>query len=158
MALSLNERAQRARKVLFDRYDQINALWLKAEEQIVQFHIPRPVCYGYHTECEFTPCGEQPVVEHCLGVQKVKGKWRICYGTYPYNWPADPDWKPITECSAEVRTAAAKHLPNLRQAVVECAEKFIAVADDAIEELEQFVKQDISHLLAERAKLNGSER
>jgi len=42
-SLTLEERAESARAALFNRYDTLNALWLEAEEQLTQFHIPCPV-------------------------------------------------------------------------------------------------------------------
>jgi hypothetical protein len=157
MATSLDSRAEKARTALFERYDQLNALWDTAEKQITKFHIPRPVCYEYDSLCHFDPqFGEEPYGGICLGVQKVKGEWRICHGYYHYNDPNDDhDWKPISECSAEIRVSAVDHIAELRQRVVETAEKFIPLVDTAIETLRSFVDTDIKGLLAERAKLNG---
>lgn len=155
---TLEARAKNARQSLFQRYDQLNALWEKAEEQITKFHIPRPVCYEYEALCAFQYGEEEPYEGCCLGVQKVKGKWRICHGTYYYCAPPgddEPDWKPIIECSAEVRASAVEHLEGLREKVVESAEKFVPVVEEAIEKLRRFVKDDVKELLAERAKLNG---
>jgi len=157
--MALAKRAEQARRVLFERYDQLNALWLEAEKQLSKFHIPCPVCYEYATDEEYSGQHYCPVIGHCLGLQKVKGQWRICYGTYFYPAPEeDSGWKPITECSAEVRVSAASHLPRFRERVVESAEEFIPKVDKAITELKEALEmpeESLQALLAERAKLNG---
>jgi hypothetical protein len=147
---------------LFKRYDALNALWLKAEEEITKLHIPHDVRYAYdgHDPSEFGPNEGKEYYWVCLGVQKIKGKWRVCHGAYYEacdGRDSCPDWIPIIECSAEIRVEAAEHWPALRQAVVEAAEKFIPRVDEAIANLEKALAADnnMAALLAERAKLNG---
>ncbi len=150
--MTLNQRAQKAREELFNRYDALNALWLKAEEEITKLHIPHGVSYVYNDDLN----GCYP--SDCLGVMKIKGKWRICHGSYlPSCEPEPDDWTPIVECSAVIRVEVVKHLPRLRQAVIEAAEKFIPRVDKAIKNLEKVLaaQDDMAALLAERAKLNG---
>ena len=68
-------------------------------------------------------------------------------------------WTPITECSVETRVEAAKHLAELREAIVKSAEDFVPVVDGAIEELKKALSVPDEHLmalLAERTKLNGN--
>jgi hypothetical protein len=161
--MTLTDRANQARETLFGRYDQLNALWLQAEEQLAKLHIPRPVCHVYLSYEEDHERRESQV-EYCLGLQKVKGKWTICHAIhYPfYGHPDDePEWIPITDCSAEVRVRAAKHLPQLREAVVKSAEDFIPKVDEAIHHLRTALNVPDEHLqalLAERAKLNGKAK
>ncbi len=156
--MTLEQRAKKVRDELFSRYDQINALWQQAEEQITQFHIPEPVQFTYGSyEIDYrNPYSE---VCECLGVFKIKGKWRICYGSFmPNETVGGPDeWTPITEASAQIRVEAASHLPGLKKAVVESAEKFVPKVDQAIQALSAALAQpaNIAELLAERAKLNG---
>jgi hypothetical protein len=157
VAMTLDERAQKVRKELFARYDQLNALWLKAEERLTKHHVPRPVQCIYALPNTGEPEDQGLPEAVCLGLQKVKGKWRICYGVYWFSAQPDADWLPITECSAEIRVEAARHLPKLEKAAVESAEKFIPKVDEAIQQLaEALGKPDnLADLLAERAKLNG---
>ncbi len=155
--MTLEQRAKKVRDELFSRYDQINALWLQAEEQITQFHIPEPVQFTYSSYLidERNPNSE---VCECLGVFRVKGKWRICYGSFLPNQEGGPDeWTPITEAAAQIRVEAASHLPGLKKAVVESAEKFVPRVDKAIQALAVALKQpdNLAELLSERAKLNG---
>ena len=161
--MTLTQRAREARETLFQRYDQLNALWLEAEEQLRKFHIPHGICHVYEYY-EPDPDRSGPDANLCLGLQKVKGEWRICHGCYRDDFPPFEveDWTPITECSAEIRVRAAQNLPGLREAVVESAEDFIPKVDDAItslsEELKPCSDQHLQALLAERAKLNGQAK
>jgi hypothetical protein len=156
--LTLEQRAKKVRDELFSRYDQINALWLKAEEQITQFHIPQPVQFTYGSYNLEDPGPYYCEVCECLGLFKIKGKWRICYGSFLPDHEGGPnEWTPITEASAQIRIEAASHLPDLKKAVVESAEKFVPKVDQAIQALAAALKQpdNLAELLAERAKLNG---
>jgi hypothetical protein len=162
--MTLTDRANQARDALFGRYDQLNALWLQAEEELTKAHIPRLVSCAYlkYEEDYQHPDSE---VHHCLGIQKINGKWKICHAIYcPYlaDPCSEPTWTPITECSAEIRVLAAKHLPQLREAVVESAETFIPKVDEAINALREAIRpapsDQIRSLLAERAKLNGKAK
>ncbi len=150
---------RRTQEELFVRYDQLNALFLKVEERLTKHHIPRPVEYIYSKNyIDDNPNGE--LAFECLGLQKVKGKWRICHGTYTCCQDGPSAWTPVVDCSAEVRAAAArhvaKHLPDLEKAVIERTEKFIPEVDSAVQALAKALNQplNINGLIAERAKLN----
>ena len=157
--MTLTERDRKVRQTLYPRYDELNALWLLAEEELTRFHIPRPVEVKYREYLD-DPYDDNTVTYQCLGIQKVKGKWRICHATYPAYSDAElcGGWTPITECSVETRLQAASHLPELREAVVKSAEDFVPKVDEAIDELKNALNVPDEHLralLAERAKLNG---
>jgi hypothetical protein len=102
------------------------------------------------------------MIRECLGLQKIRGKWRICHGLDYDVFPDREHWTPITECSAQVRVEAAEHLDKLREAVVKSAENFISRVDEAIEALAEVVKHPVrvknSDALADRAKLNGHSK
>lgn len=159
MAHSLDARAEAAQQALFGRYDQLNALWTQGEEQLTRMHIPHSVSYDYSKWMS----EDGPYYEYAaIALVKIAGKWRICYGTFDDINPDRAVWTPIVECSAEVRIDAAKHLPKLREAVVEAAERFIPKVDKAIAELQAALSSegegDLKELLAERAKLNGKAK
>jgi hypothetical protein len=160
--MTFSERAEDVRETLFARYDELNALWLEAEEQLTKLHIPQPVCYSYAKYDEDWRSPNEGWIEECLGLQKVKGKWRICHAAYRPWCEPEADWTPIIECSAQTRVEAARHLAGLRQAVVESAENFVPKVDDAIESLRGEIGKSPSDsfgaLLAERAKLNGKAK
>src|SRR5262245_7253879 len=106
MPLTLEQRARKAREELFARYDQLNALWLKAEEQIAKYHIPHAVEYIYAPDDH-----PNDPTDSCLGVVKIKGQWRICHGYYrPAYEPFAYEWTPITECAAAIRVQVVKHI------------------------------------------------
>lgn len=130
--MTLTERAENARKTLFGRYDQLNALWLRAEEELTRLHIPRSVEFCYQTYTN----EDGSYDEEYLGVQKNKGTWKICHGCSDGS-PVEvcSGWTPITDCSAETRVRAAKYLPQFREAVVNSAETFIPKVDEAISQL-----------------------
>lgn len=155
-------RAEKARQELFSRYDELNDLWKQAEERLTKYHIPQPVSFTY---CSYSP-DEEALRYGCqrhlhLGIQKVKGAWRICHDETDDRWPDEEHWTPITECSAITRVQAVKHLASLEDAVVRNTEGFIPVVDEAIQQLSQFLRpnqsDEIRALLAERAKLNGKK-
>jgi hypothetical protein len=164
MALTLDERAERARLTLYERYEKLNSLWRAAEQQLSKYHIPHEVSYKYEEEVDRDG---QPWVGRYLGVKKFKGKWLIYHGTVCYDAPPpddEVDWNPITDCSIETRRETVKYLPTLREAIVKAIEEYVPDIDAAIEELDRFVNSDakpdgkatgIAELLAERAKLNG---
>lgn len=151
--MTLEQRAEKARKELFARYDQLNSLWQKAEEQFAIFHIPHATYYEFPDDPNV--CRDPMEGDQALGVEKIGGKWRITYASYPPGEPQEGTWRPIVECSAETRVQAVKHLAGLRRTVVESAEAFIARVDAAIDSLQADLDADFaSELLAERAKLN----
>ncbi len=157
--MTLEQRAQKVRKELFSRYDQLNSLWEKAEQQLCKNHIPRAVLFHFGSY-DINP-GERDVTQmlQCLGLQKIKGKWRISYVEFP-DWCEECQsdwWTPIIDCSAEIRVQAAKHLSAFRKYAIESAEAFVPEVDDAIQQLSSALGQpdNLAELLAERAKLNG---
>jgi hypothetical protein len=138
---------------LFDRYDRLNSLWEQAEKQLISLHVPRPVRHAYFSYP--VRDGSSTYLNHCLGLQKVKGSWRICY-VLDYDYSHDdpePDWTPILDCSATIRVHAAPHLPGLRSAVFASSEKFIPEVDKAIDALAKGLAEAGDP--ANRFKMNG---
>jgi hypothetical protein len=160
MAQSLSERAEAAQTALFERYDKLNALWIEAEDELSAIHIPNGVEFSY-SHCQ-DPENPGYACYSCLGLQKIKGKWRICHGWSSDRYPDVDDWTPITECSAAIRATVGRHLPKLREAVVKSAENFIPIVEKGIDELRAALNQcrndNLPELLAERAKLNGKAK
>jgi len=159
--MTLDQRAEQARKVLFSRYDQLNDLWLRAEKELAKFHIPRAAefCYQCYDDHGF----EGELLREYLGVRKIKGKWRICLGSFRRETADETSdqWTPITDCSAETRVWAVEYLPQLWEAVVKSAESFIPEVDEAIDKLRKALNVPDEHLralLAERAKMNGNAK
>lgn len=132
--MALEDRAEKTRIDLFQRYDQLNALWQKAEEQLRKNHIPRAVHYDIPIA---DPNPDDNEWHESLSLQKIQGEWRICHGGCWDYAPEDLEWRPIVECSVEIRVEAVRHLPGLRQAAVESAETFIPEVESAIQQLSE---------------------
>lgn len=141
---------------LFKLYDELNRVWLVLEKKLTENHIPHPICYIYHS---YSPDGRSPHAEvhDCLGIQKVKGQWRICHGTYDYSEPEPSVWTPITECSALVRVNVAKHIEGLEDAIAKASERFVPKVEKAIKQIHEslFKYASIQDLRDERMSLNG---
>lgn len=129
--MALSTRANAAQEKLFSLYDQLNALWMEAERQLTESHVPQIVKYKF---------GVYGGESEWLGLYKINGKWRICYD-HADDTTGPWDWFPIVECSADVRTRAAKHIAGLRQAVIESSERYIPVVEDAIATLSRAIEQ-----------------
>src|SRR5947208_1711218 len=83
--LTLAERAQKVRQELFERYDKINALYLQFEERLNRkYHIPHPIQHSYYTYDLEEGNPNAGWASDCLGLDRIKGKWRICHGSYYY--------------------------------------------------------------------------
>jgi hypothetical protein len=148
---SLSVRAEKAQEALFQRYDELNKLWKEAEKQLSRWHVPKPV--------QLDIGSDDPAINYFLYFGKDGGKWRIYYGWESTINDDENEIKLIDKCSAEDRVRLAKHLPALREKVVESAEKFVQRVDRTIakmkEELATMDKEHLKSLLSERAKLNG---
>ena len=122
------------------RYDEINKLWTQAEQRLKRFPIPTDV----HVVINSNPASNDPredrSISEALGYVKSCGGWRICFGTYHDGYPdEDWSWKPLLDCSLDVRISAIPHLTKLKGGVVEAAEKSIATLDAGISELRDAV-------------------
>lgn len=131
--MSFFDRAEAARKSLFERYDNLNSQWTKAERRLTRCHIPREVFYKYAEDtCPDTEYG----TTFWLGLVKIKGRWRIAHGSCPVSSERHPDdWIPIIESSAEDRVDAAAHFDDFFSKVIEDAESFVRDVDIAIASL-----------------------
>jgi hypothetical protein len=159
---SLDHRSKKANQEIFHRYDRLNSLWTEVEKYLTRDHIPCPVEITYrsyapdedHANHGWDCCND------LLGLQKIKGQWRVCHGFRDDRWPdADAGWTPIADCSGVVRSVCAKHVVALEKAIIESAESFIPVVDAAIAELEGFLivpnPSELAEMLTERSRLNG---
>lgn len=159
--MTLAQRAVDARTALFSRYDQLNALFTEAEEELTKHHLPRGVEFSYRQNFDEQGQG----MAYAVGIQKVKGKWRLCHTSYYYPhgyYEGDYEWTPLVEAGAETRVHAAGHVAKLKEKIVEELEKFVSETDAAIKQLRASVaelkNEDLVKLLAERAKLNGKAK
>lgn len=159
--MTLAQRAIDARTSLFSKYDQLNLLFEAAEQELTRHHVP----HAFSHEYIFRENEQGNGLVFALGIQKIKGKWRLCHTSYWYPheyYDGDYIWTPIVECSGEHRIQAAGHIAGLREKLVESLEGAIPKADEAIRNLRSTVAElksdDLVKLLAERAKLNGKAK
>jgi hypothetical protein len=131
------------KRQLFERYDRLNAAYEAAEARLAEQHIPHAVhvVYDIHPLNVLKDMGNE---YFSLGVQKIKGKWRICHSIDDDQEYAEAGndvpmhWHPIVEAAACVRVEAAEHLPKLEGAVAESHREFLAKVDEAIKSVERF--------------------
>jgi hypothetical protein len=130
-----DERQQQVVEALGKRYKQLNALWEAAEASLKKIPIPLdvPLLLKSYDADPARP-GEQ--IRTYLGFVRSKGGWRICYCTEHDGFPQyDNDWKPITECSVDIRLEAVPRIGELRELVLKKAEECVPTLDKAIEDL-----------------------
>jgi hypothetical protein len=158
---TLEKRAVVVESALFERYDELNALWTKAEKELTARHLPHDVAFNYYYPCCPDEYQSDPFAKY-LGIAKVKGQWRICHGECFVHSDQDISWMPIVECSAYVRVRMTEHLQSLREELVTTSEKFVVQVDKAIAALRGNLPEepevplaDLQILIAERKNLNG---
>jgi hypothetical protein len=123
------------------RYDQIEALWNKAEEDLKRFRVPHAVEHRYASEHE----GNYPIYYSLLWVKHGKA-WRICHEQCNgYNEVGmaefdEIDRKPITECPLDLRVSMISEFENLRRKVIEAAENTVPTLDEAISSFRKILK------------------
>lgn len=121
------------------KFDELNKLWSKAEAQLRRIPIPVEVSICYRTEKawgeEIEPdAGFQ--IRSFLGFTKLGDGWRICFGEADDCCPRpEMEWKPIADCSAEIRLEAIPHLNALREQVIEEAAAYVGTLETAISNL-----------------------
>jgi hypothetical protein len=129
----LSKRNEVVRNEIEKKLDHLTELWNAVEGKILSMQPPRHIRICYATHYHEVP----GMAEYeCLGLQRHGNKWRVCYG-----WDADwndqaPDWRPIVDCSTEVRVEAAKHIEALMEEVVKSGNDYIPKIDEAVCSLE----------------------
>ena len=130
------------------RYDQLNSLWKKAEEQVKRFMVSSEVKHIYRTDVDYSDprsVEEDMAQYHCIAWAKAKGSYRLCYGYFDDRWAmhepdASYDFTPILDASLEIRKACVPFFSDLRTKVVEAAKESIPELDDSIAQLSQALK------------------
>jgi hypothetical protein len=125
--------------------NQLNALWKKAEEELVAMRVSVPVEVEVKSEYGgvFDPgSGPEPGWHETvkLGWRKVVNDWRICVGILKDHFAGEKPtwkWKPIAESPKERRIELAEYYPKLRAKMKEVREKLIPRAAAAIASLKQ---------------------
>lgn len=83
----------------------------------------------------------QPIGEYVLGIQKIKGSWRVCYGTFDYRHASEISWTPVTECPIQERMDLLESVALLFGKVVETNEKYLEEIDAAVRKSDQVLAE-----------------
>jgi hypothetical protein len=128
-----SEREGRIIDALKKRYDEIEALWSQAEEDLKRFRVPSGVEHCYASDYE----GSYPIHYVMWWVRHGKS-WRICheirkaYSEFDDKQHDESDWKPIIECPLDLRLRMIPEFEHLRRKVIEEAENAVPQLDNAI--------------------------
>ena len=112
-----DEREQHVIKALKERYDEIEALWNDAEEDLKRFRVPHAVPCHYDSNHE----GNCPIYYSLWWMKYGKG-WRIvheeryAYSEFDDKREDECEWKPIIECPVALRTSMIAMFASLRPA------------------------------------------
>lgn len=124
---------------LAGRYDQLDALWKRAEDDLKRFRLHSLVQTGHFKSFPLFQDdleGKGPHEYHFLGFLRCGKGWRICYGVSrdaPNGVEDETCWTPIGDCSVDVRIEAIPVFEELRKKVVETAEQSVPKLDTALE-------------------------
>jgi hypothetical protein len=139
-----DQRKKQVVEALSKRYKELNELWEAAEDDLKQVPVPVDVFVCYKSEIadpHNDPLGERDQIHDNLGFVRSKGGWRICHGNSHDGFPDyEIDWKPITECSVDLRLEAVPHIGELRERVLKAAEECVPKLDKAIADLRSTVQ------------------
>ncbi len=121
-------------------YDDLNALWKKAEDDLATMRVCVPVKVRVKTEYgEYICNGGNPEPSWSevmfLGWRRLHKDWRICVGVRREDCghpETDWVWKPLAECSVEDRIECAAHFRALKDEVAKAREKLIPKVIEAI--------------------------
>jgi hypothetical protein len=127
---------------LLARYDELNALWNKAEEDFSAMRVPhcvphevRRVSYGPPEE----NCPPHDVVTF-LQWDRYNNQWRILVAHHVYydtGGDEAGDVKPVAESPMDVRVKMAAHLGELRRKMKDAREAYIPEVAEAIAQMKQ---------------------
>lgn len=113
-------------------FDEINQSWARIESHFQKQGILREVEHRVDTETVWTGNDYEPVGEISIGVQKRRGKWRICYGFMPFHGPGEVEWTPITDCQIQTRIEFLEHVSKLFEKLVESNESYVPEVEKAV--------------------------
>src|SRR5438045_3121189 len=104
---AIENRRGAVEKELFDRYDRLNALIEKEEQELTSRHIPHDVEF-----CYYSPLGEAEdnSMALAIGVTEVNGKLRLCHQESHYE--KGIFWTPLVDCLPHVRVNVARFIPK----------------------------------------------
>ena len=130
---ALKKRNHEALSEVAPLFDQLNAAWEKIEDFFRSQGILAPTYISYAPlECWHNSVEPETVGELVLGIEKIKGKWRICHSAYDYRQGEVGTWTPVSDCSTELRTELLDHVGKLFEKLVESNEKYVPEVQKAV--------------------------
>jgi hypothetical protein len=137
-----DEREDRIIKALKERYDEIEALWNEAEEDLKRFRSPFAVEHCYDSDYDHG----NPTHYSLWWTRYGKG-WRIVFeeriahSELGSGYPDESrEWKPVIECPLELRLHLIDKFPRLREKVIEAAESAVPGLEEAISSFRKILK------------------
>ena len=124
-------------ETLITKYDQLTKAWQAAEKLIG--HVPCPVLLKVN-ETETADIDGRYVLTEFLGVQRINNTWRLCYGTVRDDYEDIADWKPVVDCTVEVRVQMAHKFKELLAEIEKVRVAFIPLVDIAISALNAVIE------------------
>lgn len=129
---ALIERNRMALKQVSPLFDQLNDSWAKIEDFFRRQGILQSAEHSYgELKHWHNPAESEVYGEKLIGVQKIKGKWRICYGEF-HHQHGDSDWTPVSDCNVDVRTEMLNHVGKLFEVLVDANEKYVPELEQAV--------------------------
>jgi hypothetical protein len=121
---------------LVAHYDELNALWKQAEEELAAMRVPVPV--EVMVEPGASEDGRLERTEY-LSWSKMEKDWRLCFLVKFLDRTdgVTMEWKPVAECPMEKRIELAAHYGKLKAKMNEAREKYIPHVGAAIASLKQ---------------------
>lgn len=111
--------------------DKLSKSWEQIEQFFRKQGILRGARYQYGSIYGDFP-REDELGAKLLGVQKVKGTWRICYGEELYTHPdRDVDWVPVGDAPTAIRIGLLEHVGPLFEAMVKSNEGYLEEIEQA---------------------------
>lgn len=135
MAITLERSEAQISEALNAQYEKLSKAWKKCETRAKKLMVPHDV--DVHFDPWLAPDGR----EYCsrLGLVKLSGEWKICFGPEyfdPQTGEDGVDWRPVLDCSFDIRVKAVEYFPELMEKLKREAAKAITLIDEAIAKLE----------------------
>jgi hypothetical protein len=134
----LAERHRKADQALAERYERLGAKLAETEKYLRALHLPRPIHASYNERS--LDYGEQEW--DTVSFVRYKGEWRLCHAhccSYDADENTEPAWKPVAECSTDVRLEAIAQLGKLKIEAAKAKEEYVNKVDSALEQIDKFL-------------------
>jgi hypothetical protein len=119
-------------------YDDLNKAWAQVEAAVKKFHLRDGASFVYDS-AEDDPSQPRGQWNSLLGYVWCRGSRRVCHAIQYEDYMGassdcpdeSSDWKPITECPADVRVKAVPHATKLYTEVLKAASALVPVVERA---------------------------